>query len=135
MTTVITASSTRLNLIFMLYSMMFLGVFLLMIVRSPDSVRTGIEKELKIAMVTMGTSDQYKLETVTKERFQNWFYDSGFYPTMYDAIAPARQREGFEEWQKKSSFGFMSEGWIWRLLENFQLYAYQITHRDRKSVV
>lgn len=129
MSTVISANSTRLNLIFMLYSIMFLGVFMLMIVRSPDSVRAGIEAELKYAMVTMGTTEQYELEKMTKGRFQHWFYDSGFYPTLYNAIAPQRQKEGIEEWQKKSSFGFMSEGWIWRLLENFQLYAYQVTHR------
>lgn len=129
MTTVITASSTRLNLIFMLYSMMFLIVFCLMIVRNPDNVRAGIEHELNYSVVTLGVSEQYLLETTTKERFQRWIFDSGFYPTLYAALAPERQRPEFEQWQSKGSYGFLSEGWIWRLLENFQLYAYQVTHR------
>ncbi|MAA93716.1 MAG: hypothetical protein CML21_04240 [Rheinheimera sp.] len=129
MSTAISANSTRLNLIFMLYSAMFLVVFLLMIVRSPDGVRTSIESELKHAMVMLGTEEQHQLETRTKARFQSWIYDSGFYPGLYKALEPKRQTEGMAEWQSKGSFGFLSEGWIWRLLENFQLYAYQITHR------
>ncbi|WP_445766821.1 DUF4400 domain-containing protein [Rheinheimera sp.] len=129
MPTVITASSSRLNLIFVLYSAMFLLVFMLMIIRSPDGVRESIETELKQAMVMLGVEEQYLLETSTKDRFQRWIHDSGFYPGLYKALAPERQREGYEEWQSKGSFGFLSEGWIWRLLENFQLYAYQVTHR------
>lgn len=129
MSTAISANSTRLNLIFMLYSMMFLIVFALMIVRTPEGVRGSIEKELKYALVMLGSEEQYALETLTKDRFQRWFYDSGFYPGLYNALAPQRQKEGYEEWQNKGSFGFLSEGWIWRLLENFQLYAYQVTHR------
>lgn len=129
MSTVITASSTRLNLIFMLYSMMFLIVFALMIVRTPEGVRGSIEKELNYTVVMLGPTEQISLETLTKDRFQRWIYDSGFYPGLYRALEPQRQKEGYEEWQKKGSFGFLSEGWIWRLLENFQLYAYQIVHR------
>lgn len=129
MSTVISANSSRFNLIFMLYSMVLLILFLLMVVRSPDGVRKSIEDEMRLTVVMLGTEEQVAMETITNARFQSWVYDSGLYPSMYKMLAPERQREGFEEWQKKGSFGFFSEGWIWRLLENFQLYAYQITHR------
>lgn len=129
MTTVISAQGTRVSLLFMLYSFMFLFLFMLMVVRSPQNVRADIETELRQALVTLGVKDQNQLEDTTKARFQSWIYDSGFYPSIYAAIAPTRQREGLEEWQKKGSYGFLSEGWVWRLLENLQLYSYQITHR------
>lgn len=129
MSTVISANSTRLNLIFMLYSIMFLVLFMLMIIRSPDGVRISIENELNYSVQNLGVSEQLALEQLTKDRFQRWIYDSGLYPVLYEALAPERQREEIEAWQNKSSYSFLSEGWIWRLLENFQLYSYQITHR------
>lgn len=129
MSTAISANSTRLNLILMLYGLMFFIVFLLMIIRSPDGVRESIESELQQAMLMLGVQEQHQLETRTKARFQVWLYDSGFYDGLYKVISPKRQTEGMAEWQSKGSFGFLSEGWIWRLLENFQLYFYQITHR------
>lgn len=129
MSTVISAKGTRLSIIFSLYSIMLLCLFLLMIAREPVNVRAGIEKELKLALVMLGTSDQAYLEGRTKARFQDWLYDSGFYQTLYKAMAPERQSEHMEDWQAKGSFGFLSEGWIWRLLENFQLYFYQVVHR------
>jgi hypothetical protein len=129
MSTVIAAKGTRLSIIFMLYGLMLLFLFLLMVFRTPDTVRANIETELKQALVMLGTADQAELETRTNVRFNAWLYDSGLYHGMYDALAPKRQSSHMEEWQSQSSYGFMSEGWIWRLLENFQLYSYQVVHR------
>lgn len=129
MSTAIIQDSTRLNLVFMLFSMLFLLVFLAMIVREPDVVRADIETELMDAKTMLGAQEQLILERQTKSRFQSWYYDSGLYGFVHKMLAPTKQVDAIEEWQSKSSHGFLSRGWVYRFLENFQLYGYQFTHR------
>lgn len=113
----------------MLFSLLFLLVFIAMVVRQPENVRSNIEAELMNAKNMLGVEEQLILERTTKSRFQSWYYDSGMYTSLHNMLAPKRQSAAVEEWQKKGSNGFLSEGWIWRFLENFQLYGYQFTHR------
>jgi hypothetical protein len=129
MSTAIIQDSTRLNLVFMLFGILFLLVFMAMVAREPDNVRADIETELMDSKTMLGAQEQVVLERQTKERFQSWFYDSGMYDFIYKMLAPAKQVDAIEEWQAKSSYGFLSRGWVYRFLENFQLYGYQFTHR------
>lgn len=129
MATVIVADSSRLNLIYFLFSFLFLCLFVAMVFRDPVSVRQGIETELNDARTMLGPLEQTYLENKTKQRFQAWYYDSGLYATVHRFFAPEKQEIVMEEWQAKSSLGFMSTGWIIQFLENFQLYGYQFMHR------
>ena len=128
MSTVI-AESSRLNVIFTLFSSLFLCIFLAMVIREPESVRMGIEQELADSRVMLGPQEQVYLEQKTKDRFQLWYYDSGLYGMVHRFFAPEKQNKIIEDWQDESSLGFMSHGWIVRFLENFQLYGYQFMHR------
>lgn len=129
MATVIVANSSRLNLIYFLFSFLLLCLFAAMVIRDPSAVRRGIETELNDARTMLGPIEQTYLEKETKRRFQSWYYDSGLYGTVHKFFAPNKQKIIVENWQSKSSAGFLSEGWIVQFLENFQLYGYQFMHR------
>jgi hypothetical protein len=129
MATVIVADSSRLNLIYFLFSFLFLCLFVAMVFRDPVAVRSSIEAELNDARTMLGPIEQTYLESETKKRFQSWYYDSGLYDTVHKLFAPSKQKVIVENWQAKSSAGFLSEGWIIQFLENFQLYGYQFMHR------
>lgn len=129
MATVIVANSSRLNLIYFLFSFLLLCLFSAMVIRDPVAVRKSIEAELNDSRSMLGPVEQAYLERETKQRFQSWYYDSGLYQTVHGFFAPNKQTKIVEEWQSKSSAGFLAEGWIVQFLENFQLYGYQFMHR------
>lgn len=129
MTTVITEETSRLKLLFTLYTLMLFIIFAMMVIRSPESVRTSIESELDYTAHHLGTIEQNRLEEITKKRFQGWVHDSGFYNIIYQAIAPKDDSVGLRVVQQSERSHFFHEGWIWRLLENLQLFSYQIIHR------
>lgn len=129
MATVIVAETSRLNLIYVLFTSLLLCIFAAMVLRDPVAVRKGIETELNDSRKMLGQQEQLYLESETKARFQRWYFDSGLYETVHHFFAPKKQLQVMEDWQDKSSLGFMSKGWIVRFLENFQLYGYQFMHR------
>ena len=129
MSTSILAKETRLHLVFGIYVMVFFGLLLQMIIRPPADVRTQIENELSSTVTYLSTSDYQYLENKINVRFQSWAYDSGFYPFFHKAFYPERQAEYAEDWQKGASLGLIDGGWIIRMLENMQLFIYQMVHR------
>lgn len=129
MATVISAKETRLHILIMLYFLVLIALFMLMVIREPEAVRADIEFELHHTVEYLSEQEQLSLDTKAKKRFQSWLYDSGLYESVYGALAPKTQQNYAVQWQSDASFGFLSEGWIFRLLENFQLYFYQVTHR------
>jgi hypothetical protein len=109
--------------------MVLIALFMLMIIREPEAVQKDIETEMHHTIDYLSVQEQVSLENRTKIRFRSWLYDSGLYQAVYGAIAPSTQKNYAVEWQKNASLGIISEGWIFKLLQNFQLYFYQFAHR------
>lgn len=129
MSTSILVKETRLHLLFMLYVMVFMGLFLQMIIRPAENVRFEIQDELSSMNNYLTTTDFTHLEQRTHTRFQSWMYDSGFYPFIDNALRPEEQKQYATEWQEKASFNLISDANLLRFLENLQLFSFQIVHR------
>jgi len=100
-----------------------------MVIRPPADVRAQIENELTSKYDYLSASDYQYLEEKINVRFQSWAYDSGFYPFFHKAFYPERQADYAEDWQREASLGMIDGGWIIRMLENMQLFIYQMVHR------
>lgn len=129
MSTSILAKETRMHLVFAIYVIVMLGLILQMLIRPPEDVRGSIENELVTATDYLSSDDYHYLNNRINVRFQSWIYDSGFYPAIHKALYPERQADYAEQWQHNASLGLLSRNTLLRMLENLQLFSYQIVHR------
>jgi len=129
MTTAVLEKETRIHLIIYLYLMVFIALFLLVIIRQPDQLKLDIKTEMEYTVKYMSVLEYADLQSRINNRYQSWLHDSNIYAGVYKALAPTRQKKYAEEWQENSSAGFVSNVTMHRIIDNFELYFYQITHR------
>ena len=106
-----------------------IGLVLQMLFRPPENVRTQIETELFATSTYLTTSDFQHIEHQINGRFQSWVHETNFYPVIEEALKPEKQKGYAQHWQEEASLGLLSDKWLFRLLENLQLFAYQLVHR------
>jgi hypothetical protein len=129
MSTAISQKETRIHLLFLLYGMVIISLMVLMVVRLPQDLKEDIEAEMHHTVEYLSEPEHASLQKRAQDRYQYWLHDSGVYAVIYGALVPADQKTYAEEWQSGASLGIISDTWIYRVLRNFQLYFYQITHR------
>lgn len=123
------ANFTPLHVLFMMYAMVIVSLFVLMIFRDPVSLQADIQTEMDHTVEYLSQSEYQLLDDKTKARYQSWMFDSGVYPTLYDALAPDEQRDYAKRMQEGASLGVLKDSRLFTILKNFKLYFYQITHR------
>jgi len=129
MTTAVLEKETRVHLIIFLYFMVFIALFLLIIIRQSEPLKSDIKTEMEYTVKYMSGPEQNELQTRINKRYQKWLYDSNIFSVVYDALAPTGQKQYAKEWQENASAGLISNSNMHRIIINFELYFYQIVHR------
>lgn len=124
MTTVVTKSIGRFNLIYMLIAMLGFYTFAMLIIKDTASYKQGVETELQYIIEKMPEAESQYLEEVTQRRFQSWLYSSGAFEQLKKLFMPKDVR-----YQEDMSKGIFSVRRVHSVLNNLQYMVYQFIMR------
>lgn len=129
MSTAILEKETRVHLIGWLYFAVLLALFLLILIRQSKDVNDDIEMEMMHMVDYMSVPEYTELQSRIVNRYNYIMVEKKVYETVYDLLAPTGQKTYAEQWQENASAGLISNATMFRIIENFRLYSYQIIHR------
>ena len=129
MSTAILEKETRVHLIGWLYFSVLLALFMLILIRDSKDVNDDIEMEMMHMIDYMSVPEYTELQSRIIKRYEYIMVEKKVYEAVYDLLAPIGQKSYAEQWQENASAGFVSNHTLFRIIENFRLYSYQIIHR------
>lgn len=122
--TAISSSKGRTWMIFTIISMMLLSCFALLLVTDVKNYEDAVKQEVNKTSTWLDAAAAERINGKVARRQIEWIYESGFYPSIRDALTPKKV-----DYIEDASKGILSTKWNERLLMNFQYLAYQFIHR------
>lgn len=123
-TTAISSSRGRAWMIFTIVSALLMTCFAMLVLTDIPKYKSAVEKEAMQTSLWLDAEAANKINDKVNDRQRKWIYESGFYPTIRDALKPKHV-----QYIEDTSKGVFSTRWIERILMNGQYLAYQFIHR------